>query len=664
MALVAEQSDAIVESRGPWATALRRLLRDRVAVFALFVFLLIVVLCLLAPAYAAWAGVDPFKSTLDAVIKVNGQEIPVMEQSTEGLGLGYTPIGPTWELGNYFLGADNQGRDVMARLLYGGLNSLLIAGAATVFTLLFATVVGLAAGFFGGVVDVVLSRILDILWAFPVYLFAISLSIVLIAQGISIGPITVESGSLWLPIFIIGIVYIPYIARPVRGQVMALRESEFVLAAIGLGVPSHRILLARHPAQRLDHAHRLRSDHDGPQHADGVRSLLPVDRCPAAGRQLGYDHPGWPDAALHPPAGGTRAGYRHRHHRACAQCAGRWPTRRPGSALQDQDRSRLMIYALLRRLGQMTFVMFGISVLVFLIFFATPGVDPAARIAGRNATPEVLAAVRKSFGFDQPMYVQYLTMMKKIFITGDLTSFVNRGWKVVPAVMDTIPVTLSLVIGAAVLWVVFALIIGIVAAATRGSWLDKLLMILGLIGISMPVYWLGEVMNLITQSRYHDTWLFSWVPPLGYKNFSDDPKGWFLTLVIPWITLSILYIGLYGRVLRASIVESLQEDYIRTARAKGLTETRILLRHALRTSLVAFVTLFGLDFGALVGGSALLTEVVFGLQGVGKLTYDALLNLDLPIIMTTVLYASFFVVMANAVVDILYMLLDPRVRSA
>jgi peptide/nickel transport system permease protein len=243
VALVAEQSDAIVESRGPWATALRRLLRDRVAVFALFVFLLIVVLCLLAPVYAAWAGVDPFKSTLDAVIKVNGQEIPVMEQSTEGLGLGYTPIGPTWELGNYFLGADNQGRDVMARLLYGGLNSLLIAGAATVFTLFFATVVGLAAGFFGGLVDVVLSRILDLLWAFPVYLFAISLSIVLIAQGISIGPITVESGSLWLPIFIIGIVYIPYIARPVRGQVMALRESEFVLAAICLGVPSYRILL-------------------------------------------------------------------------------------------------------------------------------------------------------------------------------------------------------------------------------------------------------------------------------------------------------------------------------------------------------------------------------------------------------------------------------------
>jgi peptide/nickel transport system permease protein len=323
-----------------------------------------------------------------------------------------------------------------------------------------------------------------------------------------------------------------------------------------------------------------------------------------------------------------------------------------------------MFLAVMQRLWQMLFVMFGISLLVFMIFFATPGVDPAARLAGRNASPEVLEAVRKSFGFDQPFYIQYAIMMKKIFITGDLTSFVNRGWKVVPAVLDTIPVTLSLVLGAAVLWVIFSIIIGVTAAAFRGSFVDKALMILGLIGVSMPVYWLGEVMNLVTQSRYHDTWMFSWVPPLGYKNFSDDPKGWFLTLIIPWFTLSILYIGLYGRVLRASITEALQEDYIRTARAKGLSETRILLRHALRTSLIGFVTLFGLDFGALVGGSALLTEVVFGLQGVGKLTYDALQNLDLPIIMTTVLYASFFVVFANAVVDVIYIFLDPRVRTA
>ncbi len=229
-------------SRGPWATAINRLSHDRTALVALAVFLLIVLACLSAPIYAWWAGVTPFKSTLDAVVTIDGVQRPVMELPTTGLALGYTPIGPTWRLGNYFLGADNQGRDVMARLLYGGLNSIIIAASATTFTLIFATALGLLAGFFGGIVDMVISRILDVLWAFPVYLLAISLSIVLITQGISIGPFVIDSGSLWLPIFIIGIIYIPYVARPIRGQVMSLRQSDFVMAAIGLGAPSSRIL--------------------------------------------------------------------------------------------------------------------------------------------------------------------------------------------------------------------------------------------------------------------------------------------------------------------------------------------------------------------------------------------------------------------------------------
>jgi peptide/nickel transport system permease protein len=323
-----------------------------------------------------------------------------------------------------------------------------------------------------------------------------------------------------------------------------------------------------------------------------------------------------------------------------------------------------MISVLIRRLVQMVFVMLGISIVVFLIFFATPGSDPASRIAGRNAAPETLAAVRHDFGLDRPLPIQYLLMMKKLFVTRDLASFVNRGQEVIPEVMEATPITLSLVLGAAIVWIVTSILIGVVAAATKNSPLDRILMILGLIGISMPVYWLGEVVNLVTQARLHDTWIFSWVPALGYKPLLDDPWEWFKTMIIPWVTLAILYIGIYGRVLRAGIVEANQEDFIRTARSKGLSETRILFRHALRTSLIAFVTLFGLDFGALVGGGALLTEVVFGLQGVGKLTYDALKSLDLPVIMATVVYASFFVVAANAVVDIIYAALDPRVRLA
>lgn len=323
-----------------------------------------------------------------------------------------------------------------------------------------------------------------------------------------------------------------------------------------------------------------------------------------------------------------------------------------------------MLLPILRRLGEMLFVMFGISVVVFLIFFATPGADPAARIAGRNATPQVLAQVRHSFGFDKPLPVQYVKVMEKLFIQRDLTSFVNRGEKVIPAVVEAAPVTLSLVFGAAVIWVVFGILVGVLAAANRGGIIDRLLMFAGLVGISMPVFWVGSVANLVTQSRFHNTWLFHWVPGLGYTPLTQNPLLWFKSLVIPWITLAILYIGLYGRVLRANLVEAYQEDFIRTARAKGLSETRIMVRHALRTSLITIVSMFGLDFGALVGGGALLTEVVFNLPGVGRLTYVALQSLDLPFIMATVMYSSFFVVIANAAVDIAYAWLDPRVRDA
>ncbi len=322
-----------------------------------------------------------------------------------------------------------------------------------------------------------------------------------------------------------------------------------------------------------------------------------------------------------------------------------------------------MIATILQRLIQMAFVMFGISVLVFLIFFATPGSDPAARIAGRNAAPETVAQIRHDFGFDRPLPVQYALLMKRLFITRDLTSFVNRGQKVIPQVLDAMPATLSLVIGAAVLWVIGGIAVGLTAAAMRDSWVDRGLMIVALIGISMPVFWLGEVMNLLSQSRFHDTWLFSWVPGLGYVPLTEDPVGWAKALVIPWLTLAVLYIGIYARVLRANVIEAYSEDFIRTARAKGLSEGRVLIRHAFRTSLLPFVTMFGLDFGALVGGAALLTEVVFGINGVGRLTYQSLQNLDLPVILATVMYASFFVVAANAVVDLLYAAIDPRMRA-
>jgi peptide/nickel transport system permease protein len=319
-----------------------------------------------------------------------------------------------------------------------------------------------------------------------------------------------------------------------------------------------------------------------------------------------------------------------------------------------------MLAFIIKRLVATVLVLFAISVLVFLIFFATPGIDPAARIAGRGASPAVLAQVRQAFGLDRPMPVRYALMMKQLFITRDLTSYVNVGEKVVPQILQAAPVTLSLVIGAAVLWLIFGLGSGILAASRRGSLLDPTVMTIGIAALSVPAYWLGEMVNLITQSRLHAS-VFSWVPPLGYVGLAH-PLQWALHLLFPWLTLAALYAGIYGRVLRAELITALDEDYVRTARAKGLSERRILWRHAFRCSLMQIVSLFGLDFGSLVGGSALLTEVVFGLPGVGMLTWTSLQNLDLPVIMGCVIYASFFVVVANAVVDVVYAWLDPRVR--
>jgi peptide/nickel transport system permease protein len=309
-------------------------------------------------------------------------------------------------------------------------------------------------------------------------------------------------------------------------------------------------------------------------------------------------------------------------------------------------------------------VLLAITILVFLIFFHTPGVDPARKMAGRNPSPATIRAIKHAYGLDRPLPVQYVILMKKLFISRDLTSYTNQGELVVPTIVAATPVTLSLVLGAAIIWVVVAVVMGLAAAVLRGTVFDPILMVIALVGISMPVFWLGEMANLITQSRYHDTFLFSWVPPLGYTPFASDPFMWLKHLVIPWLVLSALYIGLYARVLRAELLENEHEDYVRTARAKGLSERRVLLRHTLRTSMITFVSLFGLDFGVLVGGGALLAEVVFGLPGVGLLTYQSLTSLDLPVIMATVIYGAFFIVLVNAMVDVAYAWLDPRVRPA
>ena len=230
--------------RGPWVEGAVRFSRDRTAMTALVILLVIVIACLLAPVYAARvAHADPFTSNIAGTVSIRGHDTYVMQPDNNPLQLGMTPIGPTWDPSADPLGADSQGRDVATRLLYGGRVSLLIGITATILCAIVAGIIGIVAGFFGGFIDAVLSRLMDVMWAVPVYLIAISLSIVTVSQGLRIGPFTLEADNLLLPILIIAIVYIPYIARPVRGQVLSLRQSDFILAARCLGVPSARILV-------------------------------------------------------------------------------------------------------------------------------------------------------------------------------------------------------------------------------------------------------------------------------------------------------------------------------------------------------------------------------------------------------------------------------------
>ena len=301
-------------------------------------------------------------------------------------------------------------------------------------------------------------------------------------------------------------------------------------------------------------------------------------------------------------------------------------------------------------------VLFAISVVTFLIFYVLPGGGSRAaakRIAGRGASEQTLAVVRHDYGFDRPVYVQYARLMENT-LDGSLVSYTN-GSNVRDEIVRGIPATASLVIGAAIIWVAFGVLFGILSALYAGRFVDRLLTILATLGISLPVFWLGAML------LYYLTDRVALFPAGGYVGLTNDPWGWFTHLILPWITLSVLFIGFYSRVLRSSILDTLGEDYVRTARAKGLSERRVLLRHVLRNALIPVVTLFGLDFAAAIGGGAILTEAIFSLQGVGQYAADSANQLDLPPVMGTTLYAAFFIVLFSALVDVAYAYLDPRV---
>ena len=313
-----------------------------------------------------------------------------------------------------------------------------------------------------------------------------------------------------------------------------------------------------------------------------------------------------------------------------------------------------MLVFFVRRLLGMALVLVAVSFIVFLIFVIVPGGDPAVRIAGRTANDQNIENIRHDWGFDQPFYVQYYDLMKKAF-TNKLVSQTNRT-SVDTQIWQGIPATFSLAIGAATIWLFFSILVGVFSAVTAGRLSDRLITLLALIGISMPVFWLGLL------SRYFLAEKNTWFPDGEYVPFTQNPAQWFFHLLLPWFVLAVLFIGFYGRVLRGNILDTINEDYVRTARAKGVDPRRVLVKHVLRNSLIPIVTLFGLDFAGVLGGGAILTETVFDLHGVGQYAQQSIANFDLPPIIGVTLFGAFFIVFFSAVVDFLYAFLDPRIR--
>ena len=325
-----------------------------------------------------------------------------------------------------------------------------------------------------------------------------------------------------------------------------------------------------------------------------------------------------------------------------------------------------MLAFVIRRLIGMVAVLFGVSVLVYIVFILIPGGDPAERMAGKNPLPANVANIRHQWGFDKPFYVQYVRMMEKAgngVVPGKhgefdvLRSFDTRQ-DVVREIKKGIPATMSLCIGAAIIWLFLGIVVGVISAVNAGRALDRLITTFALIGVSMPVFWLGIVMRyFLAEKPAHP--LF---PDGEYVPLTQDPVQWAYHLVLPWFCLAVLFIGFYGRVLRSNMLDAMNEDYVRTAKSKGLSPGRVLRKHVLRNSLIPLVTLFGLDFAAVLGGGAILTETVFDLKGVGWYAAQSVGSLDLPPIMGVTLYGAFFIVVFSALVDFVYAWLDPRIR--
>jgi peptide/nickel transport system permease protein len=330
-----------------------------------------------------------------------------------------------------------------------------------------------------------------------------------------------------------------------------------------------------------------------------------------------------------------------------------------------------MFRYLIRRLLAAALILLVISVITFFIFFALPS-DPALLACGKTCSPSRLAEIKHSLGLDQSTAMQFWDFFKGLFVGreyGDQSLKINcaapclgisfqTDIPVLTTLLQDFPADLSLGLGAAVIFLILGLGLGTLAAVRRGKAADKIAVGAALFGVSLQIYFVG----LLLLYLFVDKWQI--LPAAGYTPLTQDPAAWFQGLILPWVTLVILYLALYTRLTRSSMLEVFAEDYMRTARAKGLRTGKVVLKHGLRAAITPIITIFGMDVGSLIGGSAVITESVFGINGIGKLAVNSVQNYDLPVILGTTLFAATFVVIANVIVDLVYGLIDPRVRLA
>jgi ABC-type dipeptide/oligopeptide/nickel transport system permease subunit len=718
----------LIEGRSQARLTWQRLCRDKAAVASAVVIVIMAGLALAAPLFAALTGHGVAQQFPDTGISING-----------------TPAGPG---GTFWLGADELGRDLFVRILYGARISLAVGVITTAVGTVAGVAAGLVAGYFGGWIDMTLSRFIDAVLAFPYVVLGLALAAVL-------GPS--------LPVVMGVITFFAWsgIARVVRGQTISLKEKDYIEAArslgagpwrimfieilpnllgpvlvlatlsipaaiifeatlsfLGLGVqpptaswgnilagaqtiysvawwylvfpalallittlafnllgdgirdaldPSTERLFAGATARKRRRRRARRAGTVPVLHAPGtvpasaqaqehVKRIGTSPRVPSASPAAGPvapPTPAAPSAAAPAPAPATSPPANPRLNETASpgtQEAGLLARLRGG-------RAAVLTAFLIRRIVAGIIVLWVVSLGTFLLFFTRPALTVARSMAGKEPTAAQLHQITRQLGLDQPITAQYWHFLVRL-LHGNLGYSYANSEPVTTILSQDLPRTASVVVGGVVLWLIAGIGVGVLSATRARSLFDRLATLGVLAGLSLPTFVLGQLLLLgvFLQLNKHG---FTWIQD-GYVGPTQSLSGWFGHMILPWITIATVSAAVYSRLSRSSLLDTLSEDYIRTARAKGLSERRVIFRHAMRSAMTPVVSQLGIDIGTLLGG-AVITESVFSIGGIGQDSVMAIVQGNLPVIIGFVLIASLFVVVANIVVDFCYTLLDPRV---